>query len=129
MTGTATIVVPCYNEVARLPVAEFLRFIQARPCVDFVLVDDGSTDATLSVIRQMAACAPTAVSIVALEANRGKAEAVRAGIQVAMTKESRYVGYWDADLATPLEEIHRFVHILESDRERDIVFGARVQLL
>jgi len=37
--------------------------------------------------------------------------------------------YWDADLATPLDEIPRFLRLLEEHPERQIAFGARVQLL
>ncbi len=40
-----------------------------------------------------------------------------------------YVGFWDADLATPLEEIPRFARILDERADIDMVFGSRVQLL
>ena len=54
---------------------------------------------------------------------------MRAGLGVAFKSSADYVGYWDADLATPLDEIPRFVAVLERLPGIEIVFGARVQLL
>jgi dolichyl-phosphate beta-glucosyltransferase len=122
-------VIPCYNEATRLPAEDFLRFQRATPNVDFVFVNDGSTDGTLAVLDRMVACAPTRFAVVNLKTNQGKSEAVRTGIQVGLKRGCSFIGYWDADLATPLEEICRFATILEARPECDIVFGARVQLL
>jgi hypothetical protein len=47
----------------------------------------------------------------------------------AFERDSRYAGYWDADLATPLDEIPRFLSVLEDSPGFEVVFGARVQLL
>jgi len=60
---------------------------------------------------------------------RGKAEAVRAGLREAFARGHDYVGWWDADLATPLAEIARFVAALEAAPEREIVLGARIRML
>jgi dolichyl-phosphate beta-glucosyltransferase len=61
--------------------------------------------------------------------NQGKSEAVRAGIRTALSRRCTYVGYWDADLATPLDEIPRLIGVLQRRTEREIAFGSRVQLL
>ena len=44
------LVVPCYNEAARLDAAAFLHFASAHPSIGFVFVDDGSTDATAETL-------------------------------------------------------------------------------
>jgi glycosyltransferase involved in cell wall biosynthesis len=127
--ASVTIVVPCYDEAQRLRPDAFLRACQATPGLHFLFVDDGSRDATPSVLRELAAHEPGRLAVLALPENRGKAEAVRAGLREAFSRGHDYVGWWDADLATPLEEIGRFVAALEAAPEREIVFGARIQML
>jgi glycosyltransferase involved in cell wall biosynthesis len=128
MTSTV-IVVPCWNEASRLPVARFEAFLGAETEVGFVFVDDGSTDATGERLRALAKAAPERVEVLALDVNRGKAEAVRRGVLAALSGEPRFIGYWDADLATPLEAILDFRRVLESQPGLEMVTGARVRLL
>lgn len=123
------IVVPCYNEAERLDLPAFRAFVAREPTIDFVLVNDGSTDATPSRLRELERSAPARFAVVDLPANRGKAEAVRAGLLCAFKSNAAFVGYWDADLATPLDEIPRFVAVLERFPRIELVCGARVQLL
>ena len=129
MNVDTTMVVPCYNEARRLPVDAFREFAAAEPRVRFLFVDDGSTDETSHVLSRLAAAAPDRVHAIVQRTNRGKAEAVRIGMLSAFASGGRYAGYWDADLATPLSEIPRFINVLDAHAERDICFGARVQLL
>jgi glycosyltransferase involved in cell wall biosynthesis len=126
---TTVIVVPCFNEASRLPVARFEAFLAAAPDVGFVFVDDGSTDATRERLRALEKAAPERVRVLALDANQGKAEAVRRGMLEALAGEPSHAGYWDADLATPLEVILDFRRVLDSDPALEIVMGARVRLL
>lgn len=123
------VVVPCYNEAQRLDVNAFQRFAATTPDIGFVFVNDGSTDDTAAVLKVLVASAPDRFISIDCDRNRGKAEAVRRGMLHALDGPCRYAGYWDADLATPLSEIPRFVRALEAHREREICFGARVQLL
>ena len=129
MLPPTTIVVPCYNEARRLPIDAFLEFAAAHPFVRFLLVNDGSTDDTAMVIGRLLASAPDRFERLDHPHNRGKAEAVRAGMLKAFASGGRYAGYWDADLATPLREIPRFIESLETHPHREICFGVRVQLL
>lgn len=122
------VVVPCYNEAARLPVAEFERCLETT-ALDFVFVDDGSRDGTRAVLDGLAARYPSRVVAVGDAVNRGKAEAVRRGMSVALAGEHDYAGFWDADLATPLEAIAAFVQILNERPGVTMVFGSRVKLL
>ncbi len=123
------IVIPCFNEANRLPVSRLLAFAARAPEIGFVLVDDGSTDETLSRLRSLESADPGHFIVLAGSSNRGKAEAVRTGVLLALERAPAYVGYWDADLATPLEEIPRFERVLADRPACDAVFGARVQLL
>ena len=55
-----TVVVPCYNEADRLDAAPLLAFLDGHPDASFLLVNDGSTDATGAVLDRLAARAPRA---------------------------------------------------------------------
>ncbi|HYK17966.1 MAG TPA: glycosyltransferase [Bryobacteraceae bacterium] len=122
------IVVPCYNEAQRLPVERFREFMEGSS-VGFVFVDDGSRDQTLNVLEQLRHSHEDRVHVLQLKINQGKAEAVRRGINFALERAPSYTGYWDADLATPLDAIPRFIAVLEEHPNLDMVFGARVKLL
>ncbi|MFP8874619.1 MAG: glycosyltransferase [Myxococcota bacterium] len=124
----AIIVVPCFNEAERLPAERFVGFAEQHPEVRFWFVDDGSSDATGERLQALAARRPEAFRCHALASNRGKAEAVREGMRLALAERPQYVGFWDADLATPLESILDFAQFLETHASCEAVFGARVAL-
>ena len=67
--------------------------------------------------------------MLSLSSNSGKAEAVRQGVQRAIQQGAEYVGYWDADLATPLSDVRVFRDLLRARPQLILVMGARVQLL
>jgi glycosyltransferase involved in cell wall biosynthesis len=117
------LVVPCFNEAARLDVDAFRSFRLPGHQLEFVFVNDGSTDSTLQILETLGA------PIVNLEKNSGKAEAVRRGILAAMDRTPDYVGFWDADLATPLSELSGMMEIAEKRDGTQMVFAARVRLL
>ena len=124
------VIVPCYNEAQRLDVSSFSDFLEKTgDAVHFLFVDDGSTDHTLEVLAKLRRAYPEAVDFFSLPQNRGKAEAVRQGFLRAQECSADFVGFWDADLATPLEAIADFCHLLEEMPAIDAVFGSRVQLL
>jgi len=124
-----TIVVPCYNEAIRLDSTSFLRFAGTAEDVRFIMVNDGSTDATGSVLARMCETSPHRFEQVDLAQNSGKGEAVRQGMQRAMAGRPACIGFWDADLATPLEAIARFRRVLAEHDEIDVVLGSRIPLL
>jgi dolichyl-phosphate beta-glucosyltransferase len=124
----ALIVVPCYNEAERLPVERFRDFLDSSS-IGLVFVDDGSRDQTIRVLEQLREGREDRVDVLQLKVNQGKAEAVRRGINFALENNAQYTGYWDADLATPLDAIPRLLTVLEDYSHLDMVFGSRVKLL
>ena len=125
-----TLVVPCFNEAHRLDVDAIRRFALPGHQIDFLFVDDGSRDATPQILHNLASQDGQRFSALTLEKNSGKAEAVRRGILAAIDRGGAdYVGFWDADLATPLSELSGFLSVIESRPELQMVFGARVRLL
>lgn len=123
------IVVPCFDEAQRLNGEPFLACAAMLPRVRFLFVDDGSRDDTRAVLHSLREKAPAMVEVLPLDTNVGKAEAVRHGMLRALAGLPYAVGYWDADLATPLDELGRFVDLLEKRPEVVMVMGSRVALL
>jgi dolichyl-phosphate beta-glucosyltransferase len=132
------IVVPCYNEELRLPVDQFQRVL-CESQVRFVFVDDGSRDKTLDRLESLREGHQDRVFVLRSPANQGKAEAVRMGFNFALDtfaldtfapgQDAEYIGYWDADLATPLDAIPQFMAVFAERPDLDMVFGSRVKLL
>ncbi|MGA7105491.1 MAG: glycosyltransferase [Candidatus Deferrimicrobiaceae bacterium] len=123
-----SIIVPCCNEAGRLKGEEFIRATEQDGQLHFLFVDDGSTDGTREILAAVCRSNPSQMARVSLEKNSGKAEAVRKGFLQAFTSDYRNIGYWDADLSTPLNAITKFCEILEAPGVR-LVMGSRVKLL
>ncbi len=125
-----SLIVPCYNEGARLDIEQFRSFLSSDPLVRLVFVDDGSRDRTRDVLNRLRLGYEDRATVLALANNRGKAEAVRAGIVHALENfHPEVIGFWDADLATPLDAVPRLRDILQQQLAIEMVFGSRVQLL
>lgn len=125
-----TLVVPCYNEELRFHADAFTDFLAAQPDVHLLFVNDGSSDGTLGRLQAFCSEHPGQTSLLDIQPNGGKAEAVRKGMLHAMaTLSGSTVGFWDADLATPLDAYPEFREVLEVRPEVEMVFGARIRLL
>jgi glycosyltransferase involved in cell wall biosynthesis len=123
-----TVVVPCYNEADRLAAAPLLAFVDGHADASFLLVDDGSTDATRTVLERVAAERPGRIRALPLTPNRGKAEAVREGLRTALAAGAEVVGYLDADLSTPPAQIDDLQTALGRPGVQ-VAIGARVAML
>jgi dolichyl-phosphate beta-glucosyltransferase len=123
------VVIPCFNEAPRLDVEAFASAHLEGRELELVFVDDGSTDGTLGVLEAIRARRSGLTAIVEPRPNAGKAAAVRRGVLHALERGPDAVGFWDADLATPLSELPAFVQVLEQHPEVDVVIGSRVKLM
>ena len=119
---------PCYNEALRLPVAHFREFL-GQSEIQFVFVDDGSRDNTLQRLEELRVGNEDRVTVLQSPRNQGKAAAVRQGVNFALEQGAGYVGFWDADLATPLDAIPQFMSVFAARSDLDMIFGSRVKLL
>ncbi len=130
MTGAApvlSVIIPCYNEASRLEttfggIRDFLSRTEAfrEGDIEWIFVDDGSSDGSSAILAQEAARIPGA-RVVSQPENRGKGAAIRAGDRVASAPLRAFT---DCDLATPLaalEEIPPLVHHFGAD----LVIGSR----
>lgn len=125
-----SLIVPCYNEAARLHVQRFREFLRANQTKRILFVNDGSRDNTLVVLEQICCGFEDRAGILPIDHNKGKAEAVRLGVNHALnTFQQEVIGYWDADLATPLDAVGRFLAVLDDHPRIEMVFGSRIKLL
>ncbi|MFO0582329.1 MAG: glycosyltransferase [Anaeromyxobacter sp.] len=122
------LVVPCFNEASRLDAGGFARLLDLAPALTLWFVDDGSADRTVEVLERAAALRPGRARVLRLERNGGKGEAVRAGLRAALEAGAAVVGYADADLSTPPEELARLAGLAASPRAQ-VTLGSRVLLL
>jgi dolichyl-phosphate beta-glucosyltransferase len=108
----------------------FRQFLMRSVQTDILFIDDGSYDDTVTLLKGLASEFPGKASVLGRPTNQGKAEAVRAGIVHALENfRPEIVGFWDADLATPLDLVPNLLAVLDANPNIEMVFGARVQLL
>jgi glycosyltransferase involved in cell wall biosynthesis len=100
------VAIPAYNEAARLPqtLQRTVQFLRDQPWSSrVVVVDNGSHDETADIARAIAESTDRSVPIDVMGCARpGKGAVVRRAL---LTSRSRYVGFFDADLATPVETL------------------------
>lgn len=122
MTPTYSIVMPAYNEGARLGASleRVLSYVHAqRWDAEIIVVNDGSRDNTADIIRAFAAKDPV-VKLLENPGNRGKGYSVRNGMLHA---QGRLIVFSDADLSSPIEEAPKLLNALEAGA--DIAIGSR----
>ncbi|HMC02065.1 MAG TPA: glycosyltransferase, partial [Flavobacteriaceae bacterium] len=120
------IIVPCYNEEKRFPLNEFINFLQLNNSLDICLVNDGSTDKTITILNQIKNRF-SSISVFNLNKNKGKAEAIRYALLNLDTSKYHYIGYLDADLSTSLNEMERLTAFFAPKNE--FIMGSRIKKL
>lgn len=122
------IIIPCFNEAKRFSPSGFKAYYETRPDISFCFINDGSTDNTLSFLNSLARGRDDRISVISLPSNMGKAEAVKTGILSALrVSQPDFVGFMDADLATPFSEIDDLVSCCIESPDAAVVFGSRIK--
>lgn len=147
------LIIPCYNEAIRIQKQAFITALRGDEGLYFVFVNDGSNDTTFSVLNALRGAQEDAIKhrihILSYLNNRGKSEAVRIGMLFAddcinLNEKSQinddleivsnriitadYLGFWDADLATPLPEIQWFYQFAKNE-SASLLMGSRIARL
>jgi dolichyl-phosphate beta-glucosyltransferase len=117
-----SVVIPAYNEEARLPssverVLEYLR--QGSRSYELIVVDDGSRDGTAETVDVMNE-AGAGIRLVRHPVNLGKGAAVRTGV---LASKGDLVLFTDADLSTPISDAAPLIRALEDGA--DVAIGSR----
>jgi glycosyltransferase involved in cell wall biosynthesis len=117
-----SIVVPAYNEAARLPLTlpRMLTFCRHHGSVELLVVDDGSRDATAALIEDLAND-HAFVRLLKNPGNRGKGYSIRHGMLEA---KGDWILFTDADLSSPLDEFYKLMTAAQS-KHAVIAIGSR----
>lgn len=110
-----SIIVPCYNEEETLPL--FVKAVnqvnqQMGETLEYIFVNDGSKDGTLSVIKDLYRQQPEAVRFISFSRNFGKEAALYAGLQAA---KGEFVTVMDADLQDPPELLPEMLLLIREE--------------
>ncbi|PZR75362.1 MAG: hypothetical protein DLM73_05460 [Chthoniobacterales bacterium] len=120
-----SLVLPAFNEADRIgqslrEILDYLR--EVSPGSELIVVNDGSTDATSEIVREVfAGSGEIATRLIENSPNRGKGAAVRAGLLAATTPIGLFS---DADLSTPIVETPKLIEPIAAG-EVDIAIGSR----
>ena len=123
------IIIPCYNEADRLDTNKFIDYLSKNTHLHFIFIDDGSTDNTNLIIKQIILKFNSLASLLINETNKGKAESVRLGVIESYKLNPDFIGFLDADLAAPIGEIDNLLKIIKKDKTKEVVFASRIQLI
>lgn len=126
--ATLSVVIPAYNEEARLPglleklaaEAEGAAAAAGLRLLETLIVDDGSTDRTRALLEAAAEENERLQPVLEYERNRGKGAAFAAG---ALKAQGDYVLLADVDLSTPLRELGKLTAAIEGGA--DLAIGSR----
>src|SRR6185436_16123037 len=125
MTLSLSIVVPAYNEGARLgkSLRAIVSYLNKYPSQsELLVVDDGSTDETAKTARaELSDSGNVHTSVISYQTNLGKGRAVRLGL---LASRSDIALFTDADLSTPITETPKLIDPIERG-ECDLAFGSR----
>ena len=122
------VIVPCYNEEQRLDTDYWNRLIKSLD-FEWIFVNDGSTDNTKSKLEEI-----KNKNTLNLEVNSGKAEAIRYGINYAISRSEEndlVASYIDADSAFQTNDVKRIFEIFKEKmiaKQIDSVWASRVAL-
>ena len=118
------LIIPCYNEEGRLNINSFKQAFSNYLNVEFLFVNDGSLDKTAHLLNNLENSFEN-VSFLDLKQTVGKAHAIREAVN-SLEVDYKYIGFFDADLATPLSEVQNFLEKLNSNPHILCIMGARI---
>ena len=117
------IIIPCFNESGNIErvIRESSKIVnESNNQINFIFVDNGSTDSSLEIVRRLGKL-PTGVQVISTAPNRGYGGGILFGLEFSTAP---YLGWTHADLQTPLKDCLKAMELLKGDA--DFVKGYRV---
>ncbi|RZD14470.1 MAG: glycosyltransferase family 2 protein [Candidatus Acidulodesulfobacterium ferriphilum] len=118
---SVSVILPAYNEERRIKqtISGLRSYLKSKKYIyEIIAVDDGSTDRTVNVLKDMLASDLRIITIT----KSGKGTAVKEGI---LSANYEYVFFMDADLSTDVSEITKFINIFKKEKDLDVIIGSR----
>jgi glycosyltransferase involved in cell wall biosynthesis len=120
------LIIPLYNESNRFN-SEYFKTINDLK-IDLIFVNDGSSDDTLVKLKNLS----FRKHIISYKNNKGKGEAIRAGINYAIKEKYDLIGYLDSDGAFSVESVIKTIEIAKKEfminKKLGMIIAARVKL-
>lgn len=118
-----SVIIPAYNEEKRIKktIITLRSYLKSKKYIyEIIVVDDGSTDGTLNVLKDIFLADLRIITI----SKNGKGASVKEGV-LSARGDFQYVFFMDADLSTNVEEIETFINLFKSEPKTDIIIGSR----
>lgn len=126
MKDKVLLIIPCFNEEIRLQLEPFQN---SSSDFFYIFANDGSTDNTIDILNKIKD--NQRFFVFDSNTNLGKANIIQAAYSHFSSSldlnSFSWIGYWDADLATPLNEVHKM--ILANDGRFNSIWGSRIYKL
>ena len=116
-----SIILPAYNEEKRIKrtISDLRSYLKSKKYLyEIIVADDGSTDRTINVLKDMLASDLRIITIT----RSGKGTAVKEGV---LSANYEYVFFMDADLSTDVGEITKFINIFKKEKDLGVIIGSR----
>lgn len=129
-TNKILIIVPCYNEEKRFDSNYWRTIIADNPLVNFIFVNDGSSDRTLNKIGLIGFNS----EVISLDKNSGKSEAIRQGWlqKISLFKDWKGFGFIDSDGAFSSKDVKNLIELFSTlstqNPNYDAILSSRVAL-
>lgn len=89
--------------------------------------NDGSNYNTEAILKEIVHEFPDLNNLLSLDDNRGKAEAIRQGMNWCLNnRELKYIGYLDANLSSGFDKLPEFIKVFQDNSEIRLVLGSRI---
>ena len=124
------VIIPFFNEENRFSESIFIDFYDNNVDIDFCFINDGSTDRTRLLLSDLTKGKEHRILFINNSKNVGKAASISVAMnKVVLWKNHDYIGYFDADFATPLSEIQLFKKSMRRHPNSYMYLGARIKRL
>lgn len=120
------IFIPIYNEEKRLNTLSIVKLLNLS---DVVAVDDGSIDDTYQKLLSLSHL--HGFKILRSKNNLGKGNVLQWAFQEFLMEndisEYNWIGYWDADFSTPVEELSRMIEFSKKYQNFEAIWASRIE--